>query len=1033
MSVNDADMSGFLGSSFLTDNLGVLVLSDLLAWGRKATTNQMPMLRVLRELPAEAFAAHVGAGREALVRLQQVLLNQAPLLVDVVSVFLNEGGSAELRIEALEVAKNWTSNGLLSAKLVAGKILQPVMNYLVPYQQQKQQLNPQVVIPLVLEVVATCLVIPDMKELPQCIVAMFEWIGTRLSSWIVAMCTGVSPEVTTEKDSFGSSAERQKAALLKKLLGVVQDSMTEFIDEISHGHAVGGGEDPQLQAAFVNLVSTVATALADTRLTVSATVVESLLLFFKRVSDVMHKNGKCWVWRVQDGKWFVGVLQNVFRALVNNNTFRFETNDLTFFYSEAASASTYREEIQDYRQKSKTPDLLLIAHELLAQVDVQQKHATLWTVSFLCQDIERVAQVLLNTAVEKKDRNLALRRLEACVWAFSELHTDQSVRTRCTVQILATMRLLCQIPFNTVLTTTSARFVSRYKDSLDAGTLEDVRAVVSFILNQCIAGGENDYTIKNWDFRLVLTQTLREVAMCRSSKVMEVLRSQGVLPMAQFADSRLKPPKMTLNDTKVDVDHYGIKGDTDAECEHATLALRLRGRLAQGFVQLAVEKGSNNGPGGLVAGGHNLVRWVVYPLLAQLDKWIGSGNRAFLNGISGELYVLHMAMLPLQYCCSLASVPGEAKGPPITMAQFPGVPPTDKPLLPELCFAIIAMTRSINKKHMTSPNIVRHLLKLFERITLVCLRDITQIPDMGKKLLAHVVELTSVLYANASAGQELAFTLLKRITTALLGINHKDMSTKEKLESEPGGRDKIGQQAMVRYNLPDMPERMLFVYQIAAGMCLIGELCAQALPKVKPHVKVVPMGSVAVARLRFYFEFLGHIISVCPQLFYFGLPQQAQQQPQKPLLDRCVMVLSIVLLSADKKPLLKAALNVFMKLATETRREFVPVVSNMLADKLPSLFPPMFFIVMKIANQEIEDDADSKSTILMQTAQVMLEVSRNYHQIFINGMTGAVRQMLTGSANAQDMGAKWVHLFAESKEPHTIKRHILDFIRSFFS
>jgi hypothetical protein len=62
------------------------------------------------------------------------------------------------------------------------------------------------------------------------------------------------------------------------------------------------------------------------------------------------------------------------------------------------------------------------------------------------------------------------------------------------------------------------------------------------------------------------------------------------------------------------------------------------------------------------------------------------------------------------------------------------------------------------------------------------------------------------------------------------------------------------------------------------------------------------MGAVAVARLRFYFEFLGHVISVCPQLFYFGLPQQ-----QKPaLIDRCFMVLSIVLLSADKKALLKS-------------------------------------------------------------------------------------------------------------------------------
>jgi hypothetical protein len=833
----------------------------------------------------------------------------------------------------------------------------------------------------------------------------------------VAMCTGMPSDVVTEKEYYGSMAERAKSSMLKKLLAVMQDSVAEFIDEMSHGT-----EDPKMQGAFANLFSTLSQALADTRLGVSSAVVESLLLLFKRISDVMLKSGNAWVWRVQEGKWFVGLLQSVFRSLVNNNTFRFETNDLTFFYSEASSSSAYREEIQDYRQKTKTADLLLIVHELLAQVDVKQKSNSLWTVSFLCQEIQRVAQVLLNPASEKRDRNLALRRLEACVWGFSELHTDQIVRTRCTVQILATMRLLCQIPFNTVLTTTSARFVSRFKDSLDAGAPEDIRAVVAFILNQCIAGGENDYTIKNWDFRLVLTQTLREVGQCRSNKVMEVLRSQGVLPMAQFADSRLKPPKMTLNDTKVDVDHYGIKADTDSDSEHATLALRLRGRLAQGFVQLAVEKGSNAQPGGgLVAGGQNLVRWVVYPLLAQLEKWIATGNRAFLNGISGELYVLQMAMLPLQQCCSLASVPGEAKGPPVTMTQFPGVTPTDKALLPELCFAIIAMTRSINRKHMTTPNIVRHLLKLFERITAVCLRDVTQIPDMGKKLLAFVVELTSLLYANASAGQELAYTLLKRITSALLGIVGKDGKDKEE-----------AQHAQVRFNLPDMPERLQFVYQIAAGMCLIGELCAQTLPKVKPHVKVVPMGAVAVARLRFYFDFLSHVIAMCPQLFYFGLPQQPPQQ--KILLDRCLMVLSIVLLSADKKPLLKSALNVFLKLATETRREFAPVVSKMLGEKLPSLLPPMFFIVLKISNGEIEDDSDSKSTVLMQVSQVMLEISRNFRPMFLNGVGGAILGMLSGGpANAQEVTNMWVHRFGECKDTVAIRIAIIEFIKGFFS
>lgn len=45
-----------------------------------------------------------------------------------------------------------------------GKLLGPILAFLVPYQQHQRQLNPTVVIPLVVEVVATCLVIPGEKE-----------------------------------------------------------------------------------------------------------------------------------------------------------------------------------------------------------------------------------------------------------------------------------------------------------------------------------------------------------------------------------------------------------------------------------------------------------------------------------------------------------------------------------------------------------------------------------------------------------------------------------------------------------------------------------------------------------------------------------------------------------------------------------------------------------------------------------------------------------------------------------------------------
>lgn len=81
-----------------------------------------------------------------------------------------------------------------------------------------------------------------------------------------------------------------------------------------------------------------------------AQVVDSLLLLLKRVGEQTSRAGASWLWRGQDGAWAAALLQSAFRALLANNTFRFETHDLTFFYSDAASASTYREEIQDYRK-----------------------------------------------------------------------------------------------------------------------------------------------------------------------------------------------------------------------------------------------------------------------------------------------------------------------------------------------------------------------------------------------------------------------------------------------------------------------------------------------------------------------------------------------------------------------------------------------------------------------------------------------------------------------------------------------------------
>jgi hypothetical protein len=161
------------------------MLGDLLEWGRSKPTNLLPMLRVLKELPVEACLGRA-VDREQLQRLGPALQSQAELLCSVVANFLNSAdGSMELRLEALDVAKNWIMNHLIPVPLIQQHLLRPIMNYVVDYSQQAQQLNAPAVVPIVCEVVTLCLLIPQMKDFPQIVVAMFEWLGTRASSWIV--------------------------------------------------------------------------------------------------------------------------------------------------------------------------------------------------------------------------------------------------------------------------------------------------------------------------------------------------------------------------------------------------------------------------------------------------------------------------------------------------------------------------------------------------------------------------------------------------------------------------------------------------------------------------------------------------------------------------------------------------------------------------------------------------------------------------------------------------------------------------------
>lgn len=258
-----------------------------------------------------------------------------------------------------------------------------------------------------------------------------------------------------------------------QVLGSFGPCVVEFVEEMSSGRNLLDHEDTAIQNTFVPIINTMVAVLGDTRLPISKEAVSFLFVLFMRVSQRMSAQGNCWVWAVQEGRWFLGVVQSVIRFVLQNNTFRYETHDLAFLHSDAACTSTYREEMHDYR-KSKAGELLALAHELHSQMDMAQKRPALWSVAFLCSDIERVAKTLQQSQV-KAEKNFAMRRLEACLWAFAQLHEEPLVKTKCTMQLLATLRLICQIPYNAVLTTTGAIFLSCYVDVLDAGTADDVK------------------------------------------------------------------------------------------------------------------------------------------------------------------------------------------------------------------------------------------------------------------------------------------------------------------------------------------------------------------------------------------------------------------------------------------------------------------------------------------------------------------------------------------------------------------------------
>ncbi len=333
------------------------LLGDLLEWGKAKQTNLLPMLRVLKELPTEAFNGRA-VDRESLSKLGPALMMQSELLCTVVAAFLNNpDGGMDLRMEALEVAKNWILNHLIPVPLIQQHLLRPIMNYVVDFSQQAQQLNAPAVVPVVCEVVTLCLLMPQMKDFPQIVVAMFEWLGTRASSWIVGLCTGIPPEVHTERDNYAGGAEKGKASLLKRVLGVYVPCLQEFVEEMALGtNLVKQQDDSVLQMAFINNINTLVTVLADTRLPISKTAVDCLFSICVRVQQQMNTSGSSWVsergpegaaraltgaskvWRVKDGQWFLGALQSVFRHVLHNNTFRFPTHDLTFFHSDKACA-----------------------------------------------------------------------------------------------------------------------------------------------------------------------------------------------------------------------------------------------------------------------------------------------------------------------------------------------------------------------------------------------------------------------------------------------------------------------------------------------------------------------------------------------------------------------------------------------------------------------------------------------------------------------------------------------------------------------
>jgi hypothetical protein len=93
------------------------------------------------------------------------------------------------------------------------------------------------------------------------------------------------------------------------------------------------------------------------------------------------------------------------------------------------------------------------------------------------------------------------------------------------------------------------------------------------------------------------------------------------------------------------------------------------------------------------------------------------------------------------------------------------------------------------------------------------------------------------------------------------------------------------------------------------------------------------------------------------------------------------------------------------------------------------LLPPLFWIIVKVLNNEI-DDSDQKSSILATTSVLMFDLNKNFRQQFAMSITQVVNSMLEGNAS---LTARWASRFVDHcQSAEDFRASVLDFLGTNF-